>query len=246
MIARTIPPEFRLVQGQRNMLKRLFDIAASLAALILLGPIILLAALGVRLCTKGPAFYCAQRVGVDGQPFTLFKLRTMRIDQAPNASTITGTTDPRVFAFGSLLRKTKLDELPQLWNILRGDMSVVGPRPEDLVNVQRYYDDVALSTLSVRPGLSGVGSLYYYTHGEKTLTGDDPEQLYAKELLPIKIALEAVYIRQASLGYDLQIIFRTVLVIAQIMFGKTDFDDPAELPAAQKLLASSRQRSQAA
>lgn len=228
------------------MAKRLFDIAASLAALILLGPLILLAAIGVRLCSKGPAFYCAQRVGVDGRPFTLFKLRTMRTDQAPNASTITGATDPRVFAFGSLLRKTKLDELPQLWNILRGDMSVVGPRPEDLANVQRYYDDLAMSTLSVRPGLSGVGSLYYYTHGEKLLIGDDPEQLYARELLPIKIALEAVYIRHASLAYDLQIIFRTVVVIAQIMLGKTDFEDPAELPAAQELLACSRPATKAA
>lgn len=234
------------VREQRNMAKRIFDIAASLAALIFLGPLILLAAIGVRLCSKGPALYCAQRAGVDGRPFTLFKLRTMRIDQAPNASTITGASDPRVFAFGSLLRKSKLDELPQLWNILRGDMSIVGPRPEDLINVERYYDDLAMSTLAVRPGLSGVGSLYYYTHGEQTLIGDDPERLYAEQLLPIKIALEAVYIRDASLAYDLQIIARTVLVIARIASGQKDFADPAELPAARALLASPKQRRTAA
>ena len=223
------------------MVKRLFDIAASLAALVFLGPVILLAAIGVRLSSKGPAFYCAQRAGVNGKSFTLFKLRTMRIDQEANASTITGTADPRVFALGSLLRKTKVDELPQLWNILRGDMSIVGPRPEDLVNVERYYDDLAMSTLSVRPGLSGIGSLYYYTHGEHTLTGDNPEQLYAEQLLPIKIALEAVYIRHASLVYDLQIILRTIVVIGQIMLGKSDFKDPTKLPEARRILAESRQ-----
>ena len=111
------------------MVKRLFDIVASATALLFLGPVILLAAVAVRLSSKGPAFYCPKRAGVNGQPFTLFKLRTMHIDQGQNASAVTGVSDQRIFAFGSLLRKTKLDELPQLWNILIGDMSIVGPRP---------------------------------------------------------------------------------------------------------------------
>ena len=202
------------------MVKRLFDIIASLTALVCFGPVILLAAIGVRLSSKGPAFYCAQRAGVNGEPFTLYKLRTMKIDQGSNASAVTGAADARVFAFGSLLRKTKLDELPQLWNILRGDMSVVGPRPEDMIIVEKHYDEIAMATLAVRPGLSGVSSLYNYTHGEKMLTGENPEQIYAERLLPIKMALETVYIRDASFAYDIWIICRTMVVIAKIAAGK--------------------------
>ena len=203
------------------MAKRLFDIVASGMALLVLGPAILLAALGVKLFSKGPAFYCAKRAGVGGTPFTLFKLRTMHVNQGDNASAVTGASDPRIFAFGSLLRKTKLDELPQLLNILRGDMSVVGPRPEDLINVERYYDELGMSTLAVRPGLAGVSSIYNYTHGEKMLIGDDPESIYAKQLLPVKLALEAVYLQDASFGYDIRIVFRTITAIVRIASGQS-------------------------
>lgn len=222
------------------MMKRLFDIGASLVSLVFLGPLILIAAVGVRLSSKGPAFYKTQRAGVNGVPFTLYKLRTMRIDQGAGASAVTSAADPRVFAFGGFLRKTKIDELPQLWNILIGDMTIVGPRPEDLSNVERYYDDLAMSTLAVRPGLSGVGSIYNYTTGEQLLTGENTEHIYATQLLPVKIALEAVYIRDATFWYDLQIIFRTVVVIARIAAGQKEFDDPVEMPEAQKLLANQR------
>lgn len=218
------------------MAKRLFDIVASGVALVVLGPAILLAALGVKLFSKGPAFYCPQRVGVDGVPFTLFKLRTMHINQGENASAVTGASDPRIFSFGKLLRKTKMDELPQLLNILKGDMSVVGPRPEDLVNVERYYDELGMSTLTVRPGLAGVSSIYNYTHGEKMLVGDDPEVIYATQLLPVKLALEAVYLQKASFGYDIRLIFRTVTAILRIASGQSEFADPPEMLAARKIL----------
>ena len=188
--------------------------------------------------SKGPAFYCPQRAGLHGKPFTLYKLRTMHVDQGARASTVTGAADPRIFRVGNVLRKLKLDELPQLWNILRGDMSVVGPRPEDLVNVERYYDDMGLSTLTVRPGLAGVSSIYNYTHGEKMLTGPDPEEIYARELLPVKLALEVVYLRNASLVYDLKLILRTTTAIAQIATGRQDFPDPPEMAAAQEILAA--------
>ncbi len=219
------------------MVKRLFDIVASATALLFLGPIILLAAVAVRLSSKGPAFYCPKRAGLNGQPFTLFKLRTMHIDQGANASAVTGVSDPRIFAFGSLLRKAKLDELPQLWNILIGDMSIVGPRPEDLINVERFYDELGMSTLTVRPGLAGVSSIYNYTHGEKMLVGDNPEEIYARDLLPVKLALEAVYLRDASLTYDLSLIARTIIAIAQIATGKQNFPEPPEMQAARKILA---------
>ena len=219
------------------MVKRLFDIVASATALLFLGPVILLAAVAVRLSCKGPACYCPKRAGVNGQPFTLFKLRTMHIDQGQNASAVTGVSDPRIFAFGSLLRKTKLDELPQLWNILIGDMSIVGPRPEDLINVERFYDELGMSTLTVRPGLAGVSSIYNYTHGEKMLVGDNPEEIYARDLLPVKLALEAVYLQDASLSYDLRLIARTIVAIAQIASGKQDFPEPPEMQAARTILA---------
>ncbi|MCP4175362.1 MAG: sugar transferase [Fuerstiella sp.] len=223
------------------MAKRLFDIVASVVALLLLGPLILLAAVGIRLSSRGPAFYCPLRAGLEGQSFTLFKLRTMHLNHGANVSVVTGANDSRVFAFGSILRKLKLDELPQLWNILRGDMSIVGPRPEDLKIVAQHYDDIGLSTLAVRPGLAGVSSIYNYTHGEKMLTGPDPEQIYARDLLPIKLALEAVYLQRASVTYDLKLIMRTVAAIVRIASGQKEFPDPPEMPAACDLLDISKQ-----
>ena len=228
------------------MVKRLFDLAASAAALLVFGPLILLAAAGVKLCSKGPAFYLAQRAGVGGRPFTLFKLRTMHVDQGDNASAVTGASDPRIFAFGSLLRKTKMDELPQLINILKGDMSIVGPRPEDLTNVERYYGELGMSTLTVRPGLAGVSSIYNYTHGEKMLIGDNPEEIYARDLLPVKLALESVYLKNVSFIYDFKLIVRTVVAIVGIAIGKTDFKDPPEMVEALQILDSSQQSSLAA
>ena len=122
-----------------------------MVALLLLGTLILLAAIGIRLSSRGPAFYCPLRAGLKGQSFRLFKLRTMHLNQGANASVVTSANDSRVFAFGSILRTLKIDELPQLWNILKGDMSIVGPRPEDLKIVTQHYDDIGLSTLAGRP-----------------------------------------------------------------------------------------------
>jgi lipopolysaccharide/colanic/teichoic acid biosynthesis glycosyltransferase len=218
-------------------MKRAFDVFAATAALIFAGPVILLAAAGVRLFSRGPAFYLAQRAGVDGRPFTLYKLRTMHIDHGNSLSVVTGVADTRVFVFGGLLRKLKIDELPQLWNIIRGDMSIVGPRPEDLKIVHEYYDDPGMRTLKVRPGLSGIGSIYYYTHGEQLLTGDNPEQLYVEKLLPIKLALELVYIRKMSLACDLQIIARTAMALLKISLGVRTFTLPPELEEAEQLLS---------
>ena len=225
------------------MLKRLFDICASAFALLVFGPVIVVGAVAVKLSSKGPAFYCPQRAGIDGVPFTLFKLRTMHIDHGSNNSVITAATDSRVFRVGNILRKLKIDELPQLWNILRGDMSVVGPRPEDLKMVEQHYDEIGMLTLTVRPGLSGVGSIYYYTHGEKMLTGDDPEEVYARDLLPIKLALEVVHLRKDSLVADISVIVRTIVAIAKIAAGTRQFDDPPELPEAKKMLPPAAQSS---
>ena len=251
------------------MAKRLFDIFAAAVGLLLTSPLIAIAAIGVRLCSSGPAFYRAQRVGRGGKAFTLYKLRSMHLEnghlenghlenghlenghlekghlekgQADAGSRITAAGDARVFAFGALLRKSKIDELPQLWNVLRGEMSVVGPRPEDVEIVASAYGPLGQETLRLRPGLAGVSSLYNYTHGERLLSqsDDDTERAYIECLLPIKLALEVVYIRRASLRYDIRLIFRTLATLAWTLTGRTDFPEPPEMEAARVLLDEQR------
>jgi lipopolysaccharide/colanic/teichoic acid biosynthesis glycosyltransferase len=211
------------------MAKRLFDIVVSAAALAVLSPVLLVAALGVRLSDRGPVFYRARRIGRGGVPFTMHKFRTMRVEQGASPSVITGPSDRRVFFFGRLLRLLKIDELPQFWDVLRGEMSLVGPRPEDPRIVRDHYAPEHLDTLSVRPGLTSPGSLYGYTKGDGLLVGADPERAYVQKLLPIKLALEAVYVREASFWYDLQILFRTALVILLIACGRRRFRNPPEM-----------------
>src|SRR5574341_29964 len=225
------------------MAKRLFDVACATVALIAVAPLLLVAAIGIRLSSRGPALYRATRLGLGGRPFTMYKLRTMHVARSAHRAPggpITGARDPRVFAFGAFLRRTKIDELPQLLNVLRGDMTIVGPRPEDPAIVHRHYAPLHFWTLGVRPGLASPGSLYQYTHGEALLAGEDPEQAYAARLLPTKLALELVYVRRASLYYDLGIIARTLWGIAAIAVGKRGFRPPPEMRQATALLARRR------
>ncbi|MCA9083656.1 MAG: sugar transferase [Planctomycetaceae bacterium] len=219
------------------MVKRLFDIAAAATGLVVCGPVIMLAAALVKLSSRGPAFYCPARAGMNGRPFTLYKLRTMHVNQSRDASVVTGANDARVFAVGRWLRKLKIDELPQLLNILRGDMSIVGPRPEDLKIVEQHYGPMGWQTLQVRPGLAGVSSIYNYTHGEKLLTGPNPEQVYAEQLLPVKLALEVAYLNDTSFGYDVSLIVRTVAAIIRISLGQQEFPEPPEMATAREILA---------
>jgi lipopolysaccharide/colanic/teichoic acid biosynthesis glycosyltransferase len=169
----------------------------------------------------------------------MHKFRTMHI-AATSASLITAANDGRVFPFGRILRTLKIDELPQLFNVLIGQMSIVGPRPEDPAIVQRYFGPLGLETLTVRPGLASPGSVYNYTHGELLIDAADPETSYVNRLLPIKLALELVYVRHQSLLRDAQVILRTATTIAMISIGKNSFADPPEMPEAQTLLATAR------
>jgi lipopolysaccharide/colanic/teichoic acid biosynthesis glycosyltransferase len=216
-------------------LVRLIDVVLASVALICLSPLFLLAAAGIWLSSPGPILYRAKRVGIGGKMFVMYKFRTMHVNQGPAGSCITGQNDARVFAFGSWLRRLKIDELPQLINILRREMAIVGPRPEDPKMVDLHYTPEQLETLRVLPGLSSPGSIYYYTHGEKTLNGDDPEKLYVETLLPMKLALDMVYVRDASLLYNLRIILKTSWVIFAIAFGKRDFPEPREMSKAKSL-----------
>jgi lipopolysaccharide/colanic/teichoic acid biosynthesis glycosyltransferase len=210
-------------------LKRILDITVSSLCLAASLPLCLLAAIGIRLSSRGPVIYRAQRVGLSGKVFVMHKFRTMHTEQGTRPSAISGAQDPRVFRLGALLRRLKIDEVPQLYDVLRGKMSLIGPRPEDPRIVREHYDEAGHATLSVRPGLSSPGSLYYYTHGEQLLTGVDPETFYVERLLPTKIALDLVYVRETSFMYDLRLLARTAKTLVFVALGRTSFPDPPEL-----------------
>jgi lipopolysaccharide/colanic/teichoic acid biosynthesis glycosyltransferase len=194
-------------------MKRSFDIAFSLLGLIVLSPILLLAALFVKITSAGPVFFKQERMGLGFRPFNIIKFRTMVVDAPTLGGQLTAGRDPRITTVGRVLRATKVDELPQLINVLRGDMSFVGPRPEVPKYVDLYHNDYA-ELLSVRPGITDIASLKYRHESELLGESDDPETLYAEQILPDKIALGKQYLRQQSLGLDLRLICQTVLRMA--------------------------------
>ncbi|MBK6628464.1 MAG: sugar transferase [Flavobacteriales bacterium] len=193
-------------------LKRTFDILFASTALVLLLPLLVLFALAVTITSPGGAFFRQVRVGRHGRPFRLLKFRSMRPGSEALGQLTIGGRDPRITGVGRFLRSTKLDELPQLWNVLKGDMSVVGPRPE----VPRY---VALYTaeqqvvLSVRPGITGMASLDYVDENELLARSTDPERTYVEEVMPVKLAMDLRYVRERSFALDLRIIAATLRLI---------------------------------
>jgi lipopolysaccharide/colanic/teichoic acid biosynthesis glycosyltransferase len=208
--------------------QRALDIAVAAVGLWMTSPVLAAAAIAIALSSPGPILYWAPRVGRRGRVFRMCKLRTMHLG-ADRGSAITAPNDPRVFPVGGVLRATKLDEVPQLWNVLRGDMALVGPRPEDPAIVARHYGALEHGTLAVRPGLTSPGALYGYTHGNALLDPDDPTGSYVSRLMPIKLRLEALYVRDQSVAYDLRILVRTVVIVTQRLLGRRRFPDPREM-----------------
>ncbi len=198
------------------MFKRAFDVLVSAVALIVLSPLLILLAGAVRLTSRGTALYRARRVGRNGQSFELFKFRSMVADADKHGPGITTRADARITPLGRVLRRSKLDELPQLLNVLRGEMSFVGPRPEDPRYVALYTPEQR-RILSVRPGITSLASLEY-RHEEELLVGDQWEQQYIHTIMPAKLAIDLRYADHASLLQDLSIITRTVL---SLVFGRT-------------------------
>jgi lipopolysaccharide/colanic/teichoic acid biosynthesis glycosyltransferase len=191
------------------MLKRLFDIVFSLLGLVLLSPLLLLIAIGVALSPGGGVFYTQERVGRGNKNFRLFKFRTMRAGSDKKGLLTVGGRDPRITSLGYYLRKYKLDELPQLINVLAGSMSFVGPRPE----VRRYvdlYTPEQMKVLQVKPGITDYASLEYFSENELLARAADPEQTYIREIMPAKLALNKKYIAEAGLMTDLRLILRTL------------------------------------
>ena len=219
------------------MIKRALDMVLAGLALVVVSPILLLAALAVRLSSKGPILFRARLTGRDGRCFTMYKLRTMHVGEVESPSIITAARDARVFRFGAWMRRVKLDELPQLVNILRGDMSIVGPRPEHPRIVALHYSPEDHELLRVRPGLTSPGTLYDYTHGDDIIGPVDPERAYVERFLPIRLALDHVYLRHASLRYDATLVGRTLVLIAASLIGHRSFAFPPEYLEARLQLA---------
>ena len=187
--------------------KRALDIGASAAGLLMLAPLGLCAAAAIAREDGRPMIYRATRVGRYGRPFTMYKLRTMRRDAASRGPAITTAADPRVTRVGRLLRRTRIDELPQLWNVLRGEMSLVGPRPEDPAYVA-LYTPAQRVVLTVRPGITGLAQLAFAEETRRLRPGHAHED-YVNVVLPAKLVIDLEYVATLSPWRDLRILART-------------------------------------
>ncbi len=194
-------------------MKRFFDITVSLLGLIALSPLMLMAAILVKLTSQGPIFFRQERVGRNFRPFSILKFRSMVTDAPKLGSQLTAGRDPRITRIGRILRKTKIDELPQLFNVLKGDMSFVGPRPEVPRYVEMFRSDYDV-LLSVRPGITDLASLKYRHEAELLGESADPEAVYIEQILPDKIALAREYLDCRSFWFDVTVILKTVCRLA--------------------------------
>jgi len=220
------------------MAERIFNFLVALIAILLIWPFWLIIMLVILCVSPGPPIYKAKRVGKNGKLFTLYKFRSMRVDSGKVKITTLGNDD-RVFPFGRFLRKSKLDETPQILNILKGDMSIVGFRPEDEANAAQVFEGDYQKILSIKPGLTSPASLLDYTHGERY----ESEEAYIQEFLPLKMEMELYYAENKRFFYDLRLIFRTAKIILQKIFGKEDFPYPPEYAAVADRLAAKQNAS---
>ena len=194
------------------MLKRTFDLSLALGALVLLSPLLLVVAAVIKLEDGGPVFYRGVRVGRGGVPFRIFKFRTMVVDADRHGGPSTSDDDPRITKPGTWLRRSKLDELPQLLNVLSGEMSFVGPRPEVAQEVALYSDEER-TLLSVRPGITDWASIHFYDEGAILRGATDSHETYRRVIRPEKIRLALEYVRTASLGTDFRILVATLRAV---------------------------------
>jgi len=190
-------------------MKRVFDVAVASAGLVLASPLLLVATIAIKAGSPGPVVYRGVRVGRGGRTFHILKLRTMRAGADTQGPALTHAADPRVTGVGRFLRRTKFDEVPQLLNVIRGDMSLVGPRPEHPDFVEHYTEEQR-RVLAVRPGITGPSSLAFMRE-EDMLTGADPVAQYVTSIMPKKLEIDLDYIRTATFGGDLKILGLTVL-----------------------------------
>ena len=191
-------------------IKRLFDILASGIGIIILSPVLLIIALRIKTGSDGPVFFKQVRVGKDGKEFEILKFRTMVVDAEKMGRQITVGADNRITKVGGFLRKYKLDELPQLFNAFKGDMSLVGPRPE----VPRYvklYTEEQRKVLNVKPGITDLASIRYRDENELLGQAENPDEFYINTIMPDKLALNLEYINKSNVFYDIYIIIETII-----------------------------------
>ena len=206
-----------------RVVKRFLDIILCLFAVVVLSPVYLLTALGIEISSPGTILYHSMRAGLNKKPFKFYKFRSMHPPKGKKKDMF--VTDPnRVFAFGKLIRRLKIDELPQLFNVVKGDMSIVGPRPMTVEHVDEIYCGEYAAITKVKPGLTSAASLYDYTVGD---TYKDNEA-YRREVLPVKLELEKMYVERQSFAYDCNLVWRTIVTILQVVAGKKHFEDQPE------------------
>jgi len=203
------------------MLKRFIDITISLLVLLLLVPVFLTLAVVIKLTSRGPVFYKGRRVGRWGEIFLMHKFRSMVVNADQIGTDLTPQGDPRVTKVGRFLRKTKVDEIPQVIDVLRGKMSLVGPRPESPLYA-RYYDDRQKHVLSVRPGMMGPAQIKYRNEELMLKDREDPDAYYVQELMPRKLEIDLDYIENMSFLLDMGVLFRSLLAVAMINRKKKD------------------------
>jgi lipopolysaccharide/colanic/teichoic acid biosynthesis glycosyltransferase len=191
-------------------------VAVAATALTVTVPVILLGAALVKLTSRGPAFYRAERAGRGGEPFAMFKLRTMRIGTDSPDRKVTADADDRITAVGRWLRKLKIDELPQFWNVLRGDMAIVGPRPEDWNLVEQHYTTEQRRALAVRPGIASPVDVQWYpdlTHHDPAPAGVPIQEHYLERHLPVQVAEAIRYVERQSLWVDLGVMLQLIFCV---------------------------------
>ena len=204
--------------------KRFFDVLLCSLAVIILLPVFMFAVIGIEISSPGTILYHSMRAGRFKKPFKFYKFRSMHPPKGKKKDMFVADPD-RLFKFGKLIRRLKIDELPQLFNVIIGDMSIVGPRPMTVEHVDELYCGEYKKVTDVRPGLTSPASLFDYTVGD---TYKDNEA-YRREVLPIKLQMEKMYVERQSFTYDCSLIWRTIVTILQVLFGKKEFKDQPEL-----------------
>lgn len=192
--------------------KRFFDIVVSLLGILITSPILLVVSLLIKLTSKGTVFYKQERIGKNEKPFFILKFRTMVVNADQQGLKITVGGDKRITGVGKFLRKSKLDELPQLFNVLFGQMSLVGPRPE-VAEYVALYNEEQRKVLSVRPGITDYASVCFRNENEILAQAEDPQKEYIEHIMPLKLRYNAKYIEEMSVWTDLKLIFLTIYVI---------------------------------
>lgn len=209
-----------------KIVKRFFDVVLCSIALVVLSPVFIITALAIKISSPGSVFYYSDRASKNKRPFHFYKFRSMHNVDANHRQKDLYTADQdRLFTVGKIIRKLKIDELPQLINVIKGDMSIVGPRPMPMSSVDWQYCGKYEDILNVKPGLTSAASLYDYTIGERYA---DDEEMYRKKVVPVKLELELLYLKKQSFIYDLSLVVRTVETIILVGCGYRSFAEQKE------------------